>query len=78
MKLTATQLRADLYRILDRISKTGEEVEVVRASGSLVIKPKVSERRGKRRTAKGNPKLIVGNADDLIHIDWSKHWKPIL
>jgi antitoxin (DNA-binding transcriptional repressor) of toxin-antitoxin stability system len=78
MKVTATQLRADLYRILDRVSKTGEEVEITRARGSLVIKPKVSERRSRRRRPRGNPKLIVGSPDDLIHMDWSKHWKPVL
>ena len=78
MKVTATQLRADLYRILDRVSKTGEEIEITRASGSLVIRPKVSERRARGRRPRGNPKLIVGNPDELIHIDWSKHWKPVL
>ena len=78
MKVTATQLRSDLYRILDRVAKSGEEVEITRASGSLVIRPKSSERRARRGGAKGNPKLIVGNPDELVHVDWSKHWKPVL
>lgn len=78
MKITPTQLRANLYRILERVSKTGEEVEVVRATGSLIIRPKAAERRGRRKKPKTNPKLIVGNPDDLVHIDWSKHWRPVL
>lgn len=78
MKVTATQLRIDLYRILDRILKTGEEVEVTRASGTLVIKTKTSERRSRRRKPRGNPKLIVGSPDDLVHMDWSQYWKPVL
>lgn len=78
MKVTATKLRADLYRILDRILKTGEELEVTRASGTLVIKTKTSERRTRRRKPRSNPKLIVGSPDDLVHMDWSKHWNPVL
>lgn len=78
MKVTATELRANLYKILDRVQKTGEEVEVTRASGSLVIKPKVAERRARKRKPKGNPDLIVGDPDALIHFDWSEHWQPVL
>lgn len=80
MKVTATQLRSELYRILDRVLETGEPVEVERAEGTVVIKPLVSERRAtkKRKKGKGNPKLVVGNPDDLVHFDWSQYWKPRL
>ncbi len=78
MKVTATQLRAELYRILDRVAKTGEEVEIKRPSGTVVIRAKPAERKARRRPARGNPKLIVGDPDSLVHVDWSKYWKPIL
>jgi antitoxin (DNA-binding transcriptional repressor) of toxin-antitoxin stability system len=80
MKVTATQLRSDLYRILDRVLETGEPVEVERAEGTLVIKPLVSQRRAapKRKRGAGNPRLVVGDPDELVHFDWSKHWKPRL
>ncbi len=80
MKITATRLRSELYRILDRVLETGEAVEVTRAEGTIVIKPLASERRAKprRKKARTNPDLVVGNPDDLIHFDWVGHWKPRL
>lgn len=80
MKVTATKLRAELYRILDEVLETGDPVEVARAKGTVVIKPLVSPRKGKRASKRKttNPNLVVGNPDDLVHFDWSKHWKPTL
>lgn len=80
MKLTATQLRSELYRVLDRVLETGEPVEVERASGTIVIRRLESPRVAKkaRRTARGNPRLVVGDPDELVHFDWSRHWKPYL
>ncbi|MDP3231219.1 MAG: hypothetical protein Q8S33_12300 [Myxococcales bacterium] len=80
MKVTATKLRAELYQILDRVLETGEAVEVTRAEGTVVIKPLRSERRARsaKRKPKPNPRLVVGNPDDLIHFDWVSHWKPRL
>lgn len=79
-KITATRLRSELYRVLDEVLATGESVEVVRESGSVILKPATSEKRtrGKRRQPKGNPNLVVGNPDDLVHFDWSSYWKPRL
>ncbi len=80
MKVTATKLRAELYQILDRVLETGEAVEVTRAEGTVVIKPLRSERRARvsKRKPKPNPRLVVGDPDDLIHFDWVSHWKPRL
>jgi hypothetical protein len=78
-RVTATQLRSELYRILDQVLETGEPVEVVRAKGTLVLRPAVAARTApRRRKSKGNPKLVVGDPDELVHFDWSKHWKPFL
>jgi antitoxin (DNA-binding transcriptional repressor) of toxin-antitoxin stability system len=80
VKVTATKLRAELYRILDEILETGEPVEVTRATGTVVIKPALSERRARRskRTPRPNPDLVVGDPDELVHFDWLAHWKPRL
>ena len=37
MKLTATELRQNLYKILDRVAETGERVEIPRKSGTVRI-----------------------------------------
>ena len=79
MKMTATQLRSELYRVLDRVLETGEPVEVGRGKGTVVLRRAVSQRVGRRKGKPNrNPKLVVGDPDDLVHFDWSKHWKPFL
>lgn len=79
MKLTPTRLRADLYQVLDRVIATGESVEVDRGGRTVVIQLAAAARPKKpRRTKRSNPDLVVGNPEDLVHFDWSKHWKPFL
>lgn len=80
MKVTATKLRSELYRILDQVLETGESVEVTRAKGTVVIKPSLSQRRLRpaRKRPKPNANLVVGDPDELIHFDWVSHWKPRL
>lgn len=79
MRMTATKLRSELYQVLDRILETGEPVEIARAGGTIVIRPATSPRAVRRkRGAKGNPNLVVGDPDELVHFDWSSQWKPFL
>lgn len=79
MKMTATRLRTELYRTLDRILETGETVEIVRARGTVVLQAAASARVGRTsRKPATNPDLVVGDPDELVHFDWSKHWKPFL
>jgi hypothetical protein len=70
MKKTATDLRAHLYEVLDYVAKTGRPVEVARGGVELCIVRKEKKRRAKRTTARHLPDLIVGNPDDLIHVEW--------
>jgi prevent-host-death family protein len=69
MKRTATDLRAHLYEVLDHVAKTGEPVHVTRRGVELAIirRAAVSKRKKKPRTL---PNLVVGNPDDLIHMEW--------
>ena len=80
MRVAPTKLRSDLYALLDRVLETGETIEVVRASGTIEIRPKVSARarRVKRKKPSVNRTLVVGSPDDLVHFDWSSHWRPFL
>jgi antitoxin (DNA-binding transcriptional repressor) of toxin-antitoxin stability system len=69
MKRTATDLRAHLYEVLDHVAKTGEPVEVTRGGVELCIvrKERAPSRRKPPRTL---PNLIVGDPDDLVHLEW--------
>ena len=69
MKTTATELRANLYVTLDHVAATGEPVEVERGGVRLRI-IRVEAPAAKRRTRKALPDLIVGDPDDLVHLEW--------
>ncbi len=77
MALTASKLRANVYRLLDEVLETGEPLEIERNGKVLVISPKSAEEEGSiwdrlpRREG-----FIVGDPDELIHIDWSSEWNP--
>lgn len=73
MKITATRLRQNLYRILDEVLETGEPVEIERKGKILRIVP---EKQGSIfDRIEGHPDLIVGDPEELVHIDWSSYWK---
>lgn len=67
MKRTATDLRAHLYEVLDHVAKTGRPVEVMRGGVELSI---IRAKPARRRVARKLPKLIAGDPDALIHIEW--------
>ncbi len=73
MPLTASKLRTDIYNILDRVLETGVPVEVVRRGRVLRIIPDQPRSKLERL-----PTLdyIVGDPDDLVHLDWSGEWRP--
>jgi len=72
MKITASALRQDIYRILDRVLETGEVVEIERKGKLLRILPADPVRRLERLTK--HPEYVVGDPEDFIHIDWSEEW----
>ena len=74
MAISASKLRANVYRLLDEVLETGQALEIERKGKTVVIAPKESgsiwERLPRREGA------IVGDPDELIHIDWSSEWNP--
>ena len=71
---TATALRADLYRVLDEVLATGVPIEIERNGQRLRIAPAV--RRDRLKYLRPHPGAIIGDPEDLVHIDWSGEWKP--
>jgi prevent-host-death family protein len=74
MRVTASRLRADLYNILDETLKTGVPVEVVRNGRILKIVPEIKPDKLSRVKKRD---YIVGNSDDIVHMDWSKEWSEL-
>ena len=71
MKLTATELRQNLYRVLDSVLETGEEVQIARKGRVLRIvaesAPSIWDRLEPHAIVKGDP-------EDLVSMDWSEYW----
>jgi hypothetical protein len=74
MRVTASKLRENIYRILDEAISTGTPIEVIRKGTVLRIVPeqRVSKlsRLKKRRGFRGDP-------DDVIGMDWLKEWTEL-
>ena len=75
MTLTATELRANLYQILDEVIETQKPIEIARKGAILKIVPEKKHARGKLENLKPHPGTILGDPDSFVHIDWSSHWK---
>ena len=74
MILKPTELRRDLYRILDRVLATGVPAEIDRDGKRLKIVP--GEPTGRLASLPAHEGVIHGDPVDLAEIDWSSEWKP--
>lgn len=74
--LTATNLRAELFKTLDHVATTGEPVEVIRPAGTVRIVAAASGSRLARLAP--HPGTITGDAADLAQVSWADAWQPTL
>lgn len=75
-RLSASELRADIYRILDGILRTGRPVEVERRGRLLRIVAVDREPAGRLESLRPHPDAVVGDPEELVHLDWSGEWRP--
>ena len=70
--LSLTKVRADLYKIVDKVLETGTPVEIERRGKRVRIVP---VRIGsKLDNLVKRPGTIAGDPEDLVHMDWSGEW----
>jgi len=74
MAIKPTELRRDLYRILDAVLSTGTPVEIERDGARLKIVPVEAPRRLDRLVA--HPDAILVDPGEIVEIDWSSEWTP--
>jgi hypothetical protein len=72
MTVNASNLRKNVFRLLDRILETGEPLEVVRRGKKLKIVR--AEQPGCVRDRLVRHECIVGDPEELVHMDWSDAW----
>lgn len=73
MTVTLTELRSDLYRLVDRVLETGEPLEIERNGRKLLITPTPLENKLANLIRRHN--VVAGDPEDLVHLDWSDEWK---
>ncbi len=74
MRFSATKLRANLYRVLDKVLKTGVPVEIERDGKLLKIVP--VEAQDKLKNLKPHKSYLATDPQSLVHVDWSEEWRP--
>jgi hypothetical protein len=74
-KYTASELRSDVYRVLDSVLETGVPVEIERKGRTLRI---IADAPPSRLARLVKRKVMRGPPDAIVHMDWSKYWKPEL
>jgi len=68
--ITATELRANIYKLLDEVVNTGIPIEINKGGKKLKIMP--VEKANKLGNLVSRPNVIKGNPDDLVDISWEK------
>ncbi|MGH3697087.1 MAG: hypothetical protein ACRDRX_24420 [Pseudonocardiaceae bacterium] len=74
MEVTASQLRADISRLLDEVLETGVPLEIHRKG--RVLRIVADERPSKLARLRPHPAFIVGDPDDLVDTGASENWDP--
>jgi hypothetical protein len=74
MGISASTLRADIYRLLDQVLETGQPLEIERKGKVLVIAPR--ERGSRLDRLPRRDDFIAGDPADLVSVDWSGEWRP--
>jgi hypothetical protein len=66
--VTPTQLRADIYNLLDEVLETGIPIEIRKGNKKLKIVP--LETVDKFKNLISRPEAITGNPEELVEISW--------
>ena len=72
MEITASELRSNLYRLLDQVVEEGKPLTIRRKGHVLKI---VCEDGPTKLGGLPRHPCIAGDPEDLVHLDWSGEWK---
>lgn len=68
--VSPTELRSNIYKLLDDVLNSGIPLEINKGGKLLRIVPVA--KNNKLANLKSRPGVIVGNPDDLVDINWEK------
>ena len=75
MTITASRLRANVYKVLDEVLETGTPVEIERRGQRLRIVP-VEPQQGRLERLVRRPRYLKVDPESIVHLDWSDQWRP--
>ncbi|OAI49205.1 hypothetical protein AYO45_00460 [Gammaproteobacteria bacterium SCGC AG-212-F23] len=76
MSITVTELRTNLYKIVDQVIATGVPVEIERKG--VKVKLIAEKKKNKLSNLIRRPDCIIGDPEDIVHMDWSEEWNEDL
>lgn len=74
VRYTASKLREDIYKILDKVLESGNSIEILRKGKTLRIIPDQKSSLFKRVKKRD---WVVGDSEELMNLDWSDTWSEI-
>ena len=74
MIVTTSKLRSNIYKFLDQVLETGIPLEIKRKGQMLKIVP---EKKKSKLDNLVEHNSIVGDPEDLVHVDWSHEWTEL-
>lgn len=76
MVVTVDEIKSDIEGVLNRLETPDETVEFEANGQGWRIVPTAP--KGKLRNLISRPDIIIGDPEDLVHIDWSEYWNADL
>jgi prevent-host-death family protein len=71
MPITTSELRGNIYQLLDRVLETGQPLEIERKGKIVKIIPAEQTSRIARLVKHD---CLKGDMGDIVHLDWSEEW----
>ena len=74
--MTLTELRKHIYTVVEDVIKTGKTIEIQSKGKTVLLSPGRREGKIERLRKAARPRAIVGDPEEIIHLDWEKEWRP--
>lgn len=75
MTVNASNLRKNIYRLLDHVLETGEAIEINRKGRRLKI---IAEDQPSKLSRLTRHNCLQCDPEEIVHLDWSKEWNDDL
>ncbi len=74
MGITASELRANVYQLIDRVIETGQPLEIER--NGHIVRIIAVEPVSRLAQLPKRSDFVRGDPEELVHLDWSAEWTP--